>query len=190
MHRWGLAAALLASCALPLGCANPGGGRARSAEPALFARQASLSEELKALQQDLRAVRAAQEELDHRYADDAFVRPLREGVARVAERLDALEERLEAVEKGATAEHAAADKKLQAVIGVVTAENAQLRRAIEELREGTGAGGEYTVRPGDTLAGIAQRHGVRARELMQANDIADPDVLRAGRRLTIPRPAR
>lgn len=183
-----LLAAAVASCAALCGCANHGGGAA-SPHDAILARQASLAEEVRVLQEDLRALRASQEELEHRYSDDAFARPLREHAERLGGRLDALERRIRAIEAGSAAERTAADRKMRAVIEVVKAENAQLRGAIEGLRAGA-AGGEYTVRPGDTLAGIALKHGVGAREIMKANGITDPDMIRAGRKLRIPVPAR
>lgn len=183
-----LVAAAVAFCASPCGCANPGGGGAASTHDSLLARQASLAEEVKVLQEDLRALKASQEEVEHRYSDDAFARPLRERAERLGERCDALERRVGAIEAGAAAERTVADRKMRAVIEVVKAENAQLRGAIEGLRRGA-AGREYTVRPGDTLAGIAQKHGVQTRDIMQANGITDPDMLRAGRKLRIPGPA-
>ena len=183
-------AAVIAFCAVLCGCADLG-GVAASPQTALLARQASLSEELKNLQQDLRALRASQEELEHRYSDDAFASPIEERVARLGERLDALEGRLAAIEKESATERTATDRKMQAVIEVVKTENAQLRGALSDIGKGAeAAGGEYTVRPGDTLADIAQKHGVRARDIMQANGITAPDIIQAGRKLKIPRPAR
>jgi murein DD-endopeptidase MepM/ murein hydrolase activator NlpD len=44
----------------------------------------------------------------------------------------------------------------------------------------------YTVKPGDTLSGIAQRHGTSVSALMQENGITAPDRLRAGIDLSIP----
>ncbi len=44
----------------------------------------------------------------------------------------------------------------------------------------------YTVKAGDTLAKIAARFGVNARAIIRANNIANPDLLRAGAKLTIP----
>lgn len=44
----------------------------------------------------------------------------------------------------------------------------------------------YVVQGGDTLAGIAEQFGVTVDELLQANDIADPDNLQVGDVLTIP----
>ena len=49
-----------------------------------------------------------------------------------------------------------------------------------------GAGAGYTVRPGDTLSGIAARYGVSVSALARANNIADPDFIIAGRTLQIP----
>lgn len=44
----------------------------------------------------------------------------------------------------------------------------------------------YTVRPGDTLSGIASRLGVTVRALTDANGIDDPDRIRAGQELQVP----
>ncbi len=43
-----------------------------------------------------------------------------------------------------------------------------------------------TVRTGETLSEIAERHGVSLSRLMQANGIAKPDHVEIGQRLTIP----
>jgi N-acetylmuramoyl-L-alanine amidase len=50
----------------------------------------------------------------------------------------------------------------------------------------TGAAGSVVVRPGDTLGVIAARHGTSAGALAAANGIADPNRVRAGRRLRLP----
>lgn len=44
----------------------------------------------------------------------------------------------------------------------------------------------YTIKSGDTLGGIAKRHGVSAAALAEANGITDPDRIYAGKVLTIP----
>ena len=49
-----------------------------------------------------------------------------------------------------------------------------------------GGGSSYRVRPGDSLGSIAARHGVSVAALAAANGIANPNVVVAGRRLTIP----
>lgn len=45
---------------------------------------------------------------------------------------------------------------------------------------------DYTVRPGDTLSGIAYRFGVSQTALKDANGITDPRRLRSGRKISIP----
>lgn len=49
-----------------------------------------------------------------------------------------------------------------------------------------GAGVWYTVSWGDTLGGIAARHGVTVQAIMQANGLTDPNLVRLGQRLWIP----
>jgi LysM repeat protein len=49
-----------------------------------------------------------------------------------------------------------------------------------------GAGGTYRVRPGDTLGGIAARHGTNVAALARANGIRTPGLIRIGMRLTVP----
>ena len=44
----------------------------------------------------------------------------------------------------------------------------------------------YTVRSGDTLSAIAQRHEVLQKSIVEANGLADPNRIRAGRQLYIP----
>lgn len=45
----------------------------------------------------------------------------------------------------------------------------------------------YVVRPGDTLSEIAERHGVPQSALLKHNHLDNPNVLRSGQRLKIPR---
>ena len=43
----------------------------------------------------------------------------------------------------------------------------------------------YTVAPGDVLSGIAPRFGVTIAQIQQWNNIQNPNVIRAGQKLTI-----
>ncbi len=45
----------------------------------------------------------------------------------------------------------------------------------------------YVVEPGDTLSSIAQKHDVRQRKLLDLNELSNPDTLRVGQKLVIPR---
>lgn len=51
---------------------------------------------------------------------------------------------------------------------------------------GASAAAGYTVRPGDTLSGIASKLGVGVQALAKANSLADPNHLVAGRTLQVP----
>ncbi|AKQ70225.1 Membrane-bound lytic murein transglycosylase D precursor [Myxococcus hansupus] len=51
---------------------------------------------------------------------------------------------------------------------------------------GGGGGGSYTVKSGDTLSGIASRHGTTVSALARANNISNPNLIHVGQRLTIP----
>lgn len=51
---------------------------------------------------------------------------------------------------------------------------------------GTAAAGTYTVRWGDTLSSLAARFGTSVRALAEANGLADPNRVLAGRSLSIP----
>jgi len=50
----------------------------------------------------------------------------------------------------------------------------------------TTTGGKYVVQQGDTLSGIALRHGVTVWALAQANGLPSPSMIFAGQRLFIP----
>lgn len=44
----------------------------------------------------------------------------------------------------------------------------------------------YTIRPGDTLTSIAKAHGLTVQELIAANQLVNPNLLKAGQELQIP----
>jgi LysM repeat protein len=50
----------------------------------------------------------------------------------------------------------------------------------------TSGASHHTVRPGDTLTGIAAKYGISSNALLAANQIANPDVLPVGLRLSLP----
>ena len=57
-------------------------------------------------------------------------------------------------------------------------------------RPSLAAGPTVVVQPGDTLTGIARRHGVSVSRLVELNDLADPNRIFAGQRLASPAAAR
>jgi LysM repeat protein len=48
---------------------------------------------------------------------------------------------------------------------------------------------EYTVRTGDNLTAIAEAHGVTVTALLQANSLANPNLIKVGDVLLVPLPA-
>jgi len=50
------------------------------------------------------------------------------------------------------------------------------------------AGTTYEVQPGDTLSSIAARYDVTVEDLVKANDIVDPNLIKVGQKLVIPKP--
>ena len=44
----------------------------------------------------------------------------------------------------------------------------------------------HMVQPGETLASIAKQYGVTVEAIVEASDLADPDVIEVGQGLTIP----
>ncbi len=50
------------------------------------------------------------------------------------------------------------------------------------------AGGQHTVRSGETLTTIAARYGISVQELKEKNQLADADTIKEGQKLTIPEP--
>ena len=51
---------------------------------------------------------------------------------------------------------------------------------------GNGSGGTYTVRPGDTLSGIAARFGTTYQELARINHISNPNLIYPGQQIRLP----
>lgn len=48
----------------------------------------------------------------------------------------------------------------------------------------------YTIKPGDTLLGIANKHGVTYSQLLKANPGLDPDYIKSGFSIKIPEPVK
>lgn len=70
----------------------------------------------------------------------------------------------------------------------VVAENKKLLQAIEEAKKSSFTTGyEHVVESGETLGEIARNYGVTVEVIVEANDLGDPDALRMGQTLFIPK---
>jgi len=72
-----------------------------------------------------------------------------------------------------------------AVAGATT-ESASVKSAEAPAQKPTSGGLRHTVRSGETLGTIAQKYGIKQRDLAVANNITDPLKLPAGKELIIP----
>jgi LysM repeat protein len=154
----------------------------------LVRRQAAFAEELATVRQEIRNLQSSGEMYDQRLSDAVSSRML-EGATdeydkklqRIDKKVDELQTRLDSMEE-------IWDKKLKALLSVVQNENARLQTAITHMeRTAAASGWEHTVAPGESLAKIAAEYGVSVSAIVEANDIDDPDRIRVGQKLFIPR---
>ncbi len=98
------------------------------------------------------------------------------------------------VQSGETLSDIAADHgtTVRAIVDANGISNPNLIRAGQELAipgggSGGGTGGTttYVVEKGDTLGGIAAKFGTSVRALVEANGITNPNLIRAGKTLTV-----
>jgi murein DD-endopeptidase MepM/ murein hydrolase activator NlpD len=73
------------------------------------------------------------------------------------------------------------------ITGSVAAPPSIVRKPTSSGQWSWDGGTAITVAPGETVDGIARRHGVPAAAIMEANNLASPSAIRAGQRLVIPR---
>ncbi|MBN2190059.1 MAG: LysM peptidoglycan-binding domain-containing protein [Candidatus Aureabacteria bacterium] len=84
------------------------------------------------------------------------------------------------------------DDKINAVIDEVASENEEIRKEIKAIktaksRSPEASGDIHTVKSGETLSAIAKSYGITIVSLMEANNIDDPNMIKIGDRLIIPK---
>lgn len=84
------------------------------------------------------------------------------------------------------------DAKINAVIDEVASENEEIRKEIKAIKTAKGSsskvsGDVHTVKSGETLSAIAKLYGVTIVSLMEANNIDDPNMIKIGDELIIPK---
>lgn len=106
-------------------------------------------------------------------------------LAAMQKRLDILEQRVQALD-------AARAKDKQAIVDQLSAKIAEIMssgsgRSSRRSAVSVSGGNEHIVQEGETLSAIAAAYKIRPSALIKANGIQDPDSLRAGQRLVIPK---
>jgi colicin import membrane protein len=161
-------------------------GQAKLSEKVLHleGRVAALEEENSALKYQLEQAQNALAGLD-----TDFSRGL-EAVRSGQEQLGIeLEDRIRTVDTGRQEDRDDLLTRMQIILDEVTKENARLREDVEALRASVASmatGYTHEVKRGETLAGIAQQYGVSVASIVEANGIANPNVISVGKVLTIP----
>ena len=79
------------------------------------------------------------------------------------------------------------EKKMNIVIEEVIRENQKIAEKINSLQKEKYDLGQYhTVERGEMLSKIAVKYGVSVEEIIEANEMVDPDKLKVGQKLFIP----
>jgi membrane-bound lytic murein transglycosylase D len=84
-----------------------------------------------------------------------------------------------------SAARSALDKEARKTSATVTQKKAEPTKPAPAKK--TASSSRHTVSKGDTVYGIARRYKVSEKALMQANGITNPNALRLGKALVIPR---
>ena len=75
---------------------------------------------------------------------------------------------------------------LTLAVSVFVADTGTVAAAPSAPNPSSAVAADYTVRPGDSLVGIANRYGIRVSKLLQANDLELTDTIYPGDVLTLP----
>ena len=146
-----------------------------------------LDERLSRLRADVDALQFNQQQVQQQLADiQNQIHDLRRSDSGVsANDVAALDARIRAVD-------AARENDKKAIIDQLARELANLSGSRASgpsaaASTGTSGGKEHVVQKGETLAIIAKTYGVTVADLVKANSIANPDDIKVGQKLSIPK---
>ena len=95
-------------------------------------------------------------------------------------------DRLTRMERNLAAYEAALEKVRQQVVSDLSTRMAEIMRSHGSRSSRGEEGYEHIVRPGETLSEIAAAYNVRADVIVKANNLKNPNSIRAGQKLFIP----
>lgn len=132
--------------------------------------------ELVPIKERMEAIEADKQQLQGKV--DELQRSLQEQARRTEERLTQTEQRIEAAR--------ATDKK--EIIDQLSRNMADIMaRQQQSSRPSQATPGTHTVQPGETISQIAARYQVKVEAIAEANQLKDPNSIRTGQKLIIPK---
>jgi len=193
---------LVLGCAALLsttGCGTGGLAMKRDvwqAEEQFSTRQAGLSEKvlqlegrIGALEESVGALERGQEDISKRLDDlDASLARGLEAIRTGQQQLGIeLEGKIRTTDTARKSDRDDLLRRLEIVLDEVTAENKRLTAELDEVKATTAEGRTHTVSRGETLASIAAKYGVSVSAILSANSISDPNLIKVGQKLVIPK---
>lgn len=177
---------LVAIVALGLasGCQTTGWDEQRAGDERLASEVAELRIALERMEHRLADLSGEQDDLGADVAD--LGRSLREQRASHDNAISSLSSKIEEQDRARRALRQELTDDLSSRMEEVI--RTQVRAAGGSQGRGSRAevGYEHEVQPGETLSEIARAYGVTSQDILQANDLRNPDVLRVGQVLFIP----
>lgn len=107
----------------------------------------------------------------------------------IEKRISSVESKLQTLGKKQEKDKKELKDRTDIVVEEVAKENKELRKQIETIRTSrtySAEEGYYVVAEGDTLSKISQNFAVSIKDLMEINNITDPNSIRKGQKLIIP----
>lgn len=165
--------------------------------------RSSVSEELIKLKQDIKSLKGQLDELQFRINKisqmqsqqskelNTTLKEWRKDTQNdIEKRIAGVESKLQTLEKRQGQDKKELQDRTDIIVEEVTKENKELRKQIETIRTSRSyisEEGYYVVSEGDTLSKISQGFGVSIKSIMEANNITDPNSIRKGQKLIIPK---
>jgi LysM repeat protein len=97
---------------------------------------------------------------------------------------EAMKKRLEEMQQDVSAMDAARERDKKEVVSKLSD---KIVEVVDRQRPVFVSGNEYVVQSGDTLSGIASHYGVKREDIMKANGLSNPNLIRVGQKLIIPK---
>lgn len=164
--------------------------------------RSSVSEELIKVKQDINTLKGQFEELQYKIDKiqqtqsqqakeiNTTLKEWRDKQKDLEKKLSNIESNLQTIEKRQAQDKRELLERTNIIAEEVGKENRELRAQIEAVRKSSitaTSEGYHIVAQGDTLSKIAQMYGVSIKDLMDVNNITDPNSIKTGQKLVIPK---